>query len=118
MLTNTLHQSPDHSTSDPCDTARHASTLPHTPYWNETVAALSISLWLPDGTTDHDSPINTTQPWDSKTAAHSWFSTNRIAAPNPDLPKLYSPAAVQDTATHATTGASKPESTDGHGWTA
>ena len=109
MLTNTLHQSPDHSTSDPCDTARHASTLPHTPYWNETVAALSISLWLPDGTTDHDSPINTTQPWDSKTAAHSWFSTNRIAAPNPDLPKLYSPAAVQDTATHATTGASKQQ---------
>ena len=108
MLTNTLHQSPDHSTSDPCDTARHASTLPHTPYWNETVAALSISLWLPDGTTDHDSPINTTQPWDSKTAAHSWFSTNRIAAPNPDLPKLYSSAAVQDTATHATLADRQP----------
>ena len=51
--------------------------------------------------TAHNAAINRAHGWASKTAAHSWFSTNRIAAPNPDLPKLYSPAAVQDTATRA-----------------
>ena len=47
--------------------------------------------------------------WDSKTAAHSWFSTNRMTAPNPDLPKLYSPAAVQATTVRTTAGASKQQ---------
>ena len=65
------------------------------PYWNETIAAFSDSVWLPTGTAAHNAAINRAHGWASKTAAHSWFSTNRIAAPNPDLPKLYSPAAVQ-----------------------
>ena len=59
--------------------------------------------------TAHNAAINRAHGWASKTAAHSWFSTNRIAAPNPDLPKLYSTAAVQDTATRATAGATKQQ---------
>ena len=48
--------------------------------------------------------------WSSKTAAHSWFSTNRIAAPNPDLPRLYSPAAVQSTTICSNQGATGQQS--------
>ena len=76
------------------DGASNAATPP--PYWNQTIAAFSDSVWLPTGTAAHNAAINRAHGWASKTAAHSWFSTNRIAAPNPDLPRLYSPAAVQD----------------------
>ena len=109
MLTNTPHQAPDRRPSNSCDPEPHASPRYPTPYWSDTIAAFSNFLWLPNSTANHDSLINTTQSWDSKTAAHSWFSTNRIAAPNPDLPKLYSPAAVQDTATRTTAGATKQQ---------
>ena len=109
MLTNTPHQAPDRRPSNSCDPEPHASPRYPTPYWSDAIAAFSNFLWLPNSTANHDSLINTTQSWASKTAAHSWFSTNRIAAPNPDLPKLYSPAAVQDTATRATAGATKQQ---------
>ena len=102
MLTNTQHQAPDRRPSNSCDPDPHALPRYPTPYWSDTIAAFSNSLWLPNSTADHDSLINTTQSWDSKTAAHSWFSTNRIPAPDSELPKLYSSAAVQDSAIRAT----------------
>ena len=64
---------------------------------------------LPE-TTDRGSLINTAHGWTSNTAAHSWFSTNRIAAPNPDLPRLYSPAAVQSTTICSNQGATGQQS--------
>ena len=66
------------------------------PYWNEDHRFIQrLAVWLPTGTADRGAAINRPHGWSSKTAVHSWFSTNRIAAPNPDLPRLYSPAAVQ-----------------------
>ena len=109
MLTKTQHQAPDQRPSDSCDPDPHASPQYPTPYWSDTIAAFSNSLRLPTGTADHDSLINTTQPWDSKTAAHSWFSTNRIPAPDSELPRIYSSAAVQDSATRATARATKQQ---------
>ena len=109
MLTNTPHQAPDRRPSNSCDPEPHASPRYPTPYWSDTIAAFSNFLWLPNSTANHDSLINTTQSWDSKTAAHSWFSTNRIPAPDSELPRIYSSAAVQDSATRATTGATKQQ---------
>ena len=109
MLTDTQHQAPDQRPSHSCDPEPHASPQYPTPYWSDTIAAFSNSLRLPNSTADHDSLINTTQSWDSKTAAHSWFSTSRMTAPNQDLPKIYSSAAVQDSATRATAGATKQQ---------
>ena len=109
MLTNTPHQAPDRRPSNSCDPEPHASPRYPTPYWSDTIAAFSNFLWLPNSTANHDSLINTTQSWDSKTAAHSWFSTNRIPAPDSELPRIYSSAAVQDSATRATAGATKQQ---------
>ena len=83
MLINTNHQTPDQRPTDSSDATQHPTPLHRRPYWNQTIAAFSAALWLPDGTTDRGSLINTAHGWASKTAAHSWFSTNRIAAPNP-----------------------------------
>ena len=109
MLTNANHQTPDQRTGESRGPTEHPAPPHRRPYWNETIAAFSDSVWLPTGTAAHNAAINRAHGWASKTAAHSWFSTNRIAAPNPDLPKLYSPAAVQDTATRATAGATKQQ---------
>ena len=109
MLTNTNHQAPDQRTGDSSDPTEHPTPLHRRPYWNQTIAAFSDSLWLPDGTTHRGSLINTAHGWTSKTAAHSWFSTNRIAAPNLDLPRLYSTAAVQAKTVRTTAGASKQQ---------
>ena len=109
MLTNTPHQAPDRRPTNSCDPEPHASPRYPTPYWSDTIAAFSNFLWLPNSTANHDSLINTTQSWDSKTAAHSWFSTNRIPAPDSELPRIYSSAAVQDSATRATAGATKQQ---------
>ena len=70
MLTNTPHQAPDRRPSNSCDPEPHASPRYPTPYWSDTIAAFSNFLWLPNSTANHDSLINTTQSWDSKTAAH------------------------------------------------
>ena len=109
MLTNANHQTPDQRTGESRGPTEHPAPPYRRPYWNETIAAFSDSVWLPTGTAAHNAAINRAHGWASKTAAHSWFSTNRIAAPNPDLPKLYSTAAVQDTATRATAGATKQQ---------
>ena len=109
MLINTNHPATDQRPTDSSDTTQDPTPPHRRPYWNETIAAFSDSVWLPTGTAAHNAAINRAHGWASKTAAHSWFSTNRIAAPNPDLPKLYSPAAVQDTATRATAGATKQQ---------
>ena len=109
MLINTPHQAPDRRPTNSCDPEPHASPRYPTPYWSDTIAAFSNFLWLPNSTANHDSLINTTQSWDSKTAAHSWFSTNRIPAPDSELPRIYSSAAVQDSATRATAGTSKQQ---------
>ena len=45
--------------------------------------------------------------WASKTAANSWFSTNRISAPNQGLHTHYSPTAVQATTVRTTAGTTK-----------
>ena len=108
MLINAERQPADQDAGDLCDPTQYAPR-DRKPYWNEDIASFSAAVWLSTGTADRGAAINRPHGWSSKTAAHSWFSTNRIAAPNPDLPRLYSPAAVQDTATHATTGASKQQ---------
>ena len=97
MLTNTQHQTPEHRPSYSSTPTELPTPLHRRLYWNETIAAFSNSVWLPIGTADRGAAINRPHGWSSKTAANSWFSTNRIAAPNPDLPRLYSPAAVQST---------------------
>ena len=109
MLTNANHQTPDQRTGESRGPTEHPTPPHRRPYWNETIAAFSDSVWLPTGTAAHNAAINRAPAWTSKTAAHSWFSTNRIAAPNSDLPRIYSPAAVQDTATRATAGATKQQ---------
>ena len=108
MLINAERQPADQDAGDLCDPTQYAPR-DRRPYWNEDIAAFSAAVWLPTGTADSRAAINTPHGWSSKTAAHSWFSTNRIAAQNPDLPRLYSPAAVQDTATRATAGATKQQ---------
>ena len=109
MLTNANHQTPDQRTGN-CSGPTEHPTPPHRrPYWNETIAAFSDSVWLPTGTAAHNAAINRAHGWASKTAAHSWFSTNRLTAPNPDLPNLYSTAAVQATTVRTTAGASKQQ---------
>ena len=109
MLTNMNHQATDHRPADSSDQTEHSKPLQPQPYWNETIAAFSDSLWLPDGTADHSAAINRAHGWTSNTAANSWFSTNRIADSNTDLPKLYSPAAIQATTVHTTAGATKQQ---------
>ena len=108
MLTNVNHQVPDHRPGDSSDPTEDPTPLHRRPYWNQNIAAFSDSLWLPNGTADHSAAINRAHGWASNTAAHSWFSTNRVAAPNTDLPSLYSTAAVQAT-TVSNTGATKQQ---------
>ena len=108
MLINAERQPADQDAGDLCDPTQYAPR-DRRPYWNEDIASFSAAVWLPTGTTAHNAAINRAHGWASKTAAHSWFSTNRLTAPNPDLPNLYSPAAVQDTATRATAGATKQQ---------
>ena len=108
MLINAERQPADQDAGDLCDPTQYAPRN-RRPYWNEDIAAFSAALWLPAGTTDYRAAINTSHGWSSKTAAHSWFSANRIAALDPDLPKLYSSAAVQDSAIRATAGATKQQ---------
>ena len=94
MLINAERQPADQDAGDLCDPTQYAPR-DRRPYWNEDIASFSAAVWLPTGTADRGAAINRPHGWSSKTAVHSWFSTNRIAAPNPDLPRLYSPAAVQ-----------------------
>ena len=110
MLTNANHQTPDQRTGNCSGPTEHPAPPHRRPYWNETIAAFSDSVWLPTGTTAHNAAINRAHGWSSKTAVHSWFSTNRIAAPNPDLPRLYSPAAVQSTTICSNQGATGQQS--------
>ena len=110
MLINTNHRASDQRPTDSSDTTQHPTPLHRRPYWNQTSAAFSAALWLPTETADRGSLINTAHGWTSNTAAHSWFSTNRIAAPNPDLPRLYSPAAVQSTTICSNQGATGQQS--------
>ena len=109
MLTNANHQTPDQRTGESRGPTEHPAPPHRRPYWNETIAAFSDSVWLPTGTTAHNAAINRAHGWASKTAAHSWFSTNRLTAPNPDLPNLYSTAAVQATTVRTTASASKQQ---------
>ena len=109
MLTNANHQTPDQRTGNCSGPTEHPAPPHRRPYWNETIAAYSDSVWLPIGTADHSAAINRAHGWASKTAAHSWFSTNRIAAPNPELPRLYSTAAVPATTVRTTAGATKQQ---------
>ena len=98
MLTNANHQTPDQRPSYSSAPTELPTPLDRRPYWNETIAAFSDSVWLPTGTADRGAAINRPHGWSSKTAAHSWFSTSRIAAPNPDLPRalLASRSAVHN----------------------
>ena len=107
MFTNTQHQTPEHRPIYSSAPTELPTPLDRRPYWNETIAAFSNSVWLPIGTADHSAAINRAHGWASKTAANSWFSTNRISAPNPGLHTLYSPTAVQATTVRTTAGASK-----------
>ena len=86
MLINAERQPADQDAGDLCDPTQYAPR-DRRPYWNEDIASFSAAVWLPTGTADRGAAINRPHGWSSKTAAHSWFSTNRIAAPNPDLPR-------------------------------
>ena len=110
MLTNTNHRATDQRTGDSSDTTQHPTPLHRRPYWNQTIAAFSDSVWLPTGTADRGAAINRPHGWSSKTAAHSWFSTNRTTPLDPDLPRLYSPAAVQSTTNCSNQGATGQQS--------
>ena len=109
MLINAERQPADQDAGDLCDPTQYAPR-DRRPYWNEDIASFSAAVWLPTGTADRGAAINRPHGWSSKTAAHSWFSTNRIAAPNPDLPRLYSPAAVQSTTNCSNQGATRQQS--------
>ena len=109
MLINAERQPADQDAGDLCDPTQYAP-CDRRPYWNEDIASFSAAVWLPTGTAAHNAAINRAHGWASKTAAHSWFSTNRIAAPNPDLPRLYSPAAVQSTTNCSNQGATGQQS--------
>ena len=109
MLINAERQPADQDAGDLCDPTQYAPR-DRRPYWNEDIASFSAAVWLPTGTADRGAAINRPHGWSSKTAAHSWFSTSRIAAPNPDLPRLYSPAAVQSTTIYSNQGATRQQS--------
>ena len=109
MLINAERQPADQDAGDLCDPTQYAPR-DRRPYWNEDIASFSAAVWLPTGTADRGAAINRPHGWSSKTAAHSWFSTSRIAAPNPDLPGLYSPAAVQSTTNCSNQGATRRQS--------
>ena len=109
MLINAERQPADQDAGDLCDPTQYAPR-DRRPYWNEDIASFSAAVWLPTGTADRGAAINRPHGWSSKTAVHSWFSTNRIAAPNPDLPRLYSPAAVQSTTICSNQGATGQQS--------
>ena len=109
MLINAERQPADQDAGDLCDPTQYAPR-DRRPYWNENIASFSAAVWLPTGTADRGAAINRPHGWSSKTAAHSWFSTNRIAALDPDLPRLYSPAAVQSTTNCSNQGATRQQS--------
>ena len=68
------------------------------PYWSEFTGGISSLLWLPTGTGSPGSDLNSSSGWSSKTAGRSWFSTSRMTAPNPSLPKIYSPSSIRSAA--------------------
>ena len=110
MLTNTNHRATDQRPTDSSDTTQDPTPLHRRPYWNQTIAAFSAAVWLPTGTADRGAAINRPHGWSSKTAAHSWFSTSRITTPEPVLPGLYSPAAVQFTTNCSNQGVTHQQS--------
>ena len=109
MLINAERQPADQYAGDLCDPTQYAPR-DRRPYWNEDIASFSAAVWLPTGTADSRAAINTPHGWSSKTAAHSWFSTSRMTTPEPDLPRLYSPAAVQSTTNCSNQGATRQQS--------
>ena len=109
MLINAERQPADQDAGDLCDPTQYAPR-DRRPYWNEDIASFSAAVWLPTGTADRGAAINRPHGWSSKTAAHSWFSTSRMTALDPDLPRLYSPAAVQSTTNCSNQGATRRQS--------
>ena len=66
MLINTNHRATDQRPTDSSDTTQDPTPPHRRPYWNQTIAAFSAALWLPAGTTDHGSLINTAHGWDQQ----------------------------------------------------
>ena len=108
MLINAERQPADQYAGDLCDPTQYAPR-DRRPYWNEDIASFSAAVWRPTGTADSRAAINTPHGWSSKTAAHSWFSTSRMTTPEPVLPGLYSPAAVQSTTNCSNQGATRQQ---------
>ena len=67
-------------------------------------------MWLPTGTGSPGSDLNSSSGWSSKTAGRSWFSTSRMPAPNPSLPKIYSPSSIRSAAGCTDSAATGPQS--------
>ena len=80
------------------------------PYWSEFTGGISSLLWLPTGTGSPGSDLNSSRGWSSKTAGRSWFSTSRMPAPNPSLPKIYSPSSIRSAAGCTDSAATGPQS--------
>ena len=80
------------------------------PYWSEFTGGISSLLWLPTGTGSPGSDLNSSSGWSSKTAGRSWFSTSRMPAPNPSLPKIYSPSSIRSAAGCTDSAATGPQS--------
>ena len=66
MLINTNHRASDQRPTDSSDTTQDPTPLHRRPYWNQTSAAFSVALWLPAGTTDRGSLINTAHGLDQQ----------------------------------------------------
>ena len=68
------------------------------PYWSDSIAAISSALWLPTGTAWRGSGLTSSSGWPSRTGARSWFSATRIRAPNGNSPRIFSPSCTPSVA--------------------
>ena len=92
------NSSPEPGLSPASPESSNGSGRDLSPYWSDFTAEINSLLWLPTGTDAPDSALNSSSGWSSKTAAHSWFSTSLMAAPNPSSPGIYSPSSIRSAA--------------------
>lgn len=62
------------------------------PYWNESCAAKSATLWLPTKIDWHGSDLSLSNGWSSRTVDGSWFSTTFQCPQTKNLPKTCLPS--------------------------
>ena len=82
---------PSSPTSPAASTGRERDL---SPYWNDYTKEISSRLWLPIETASPDSASNSSSGSWSATEVLSWFSINRMQAPNQNSPKIFSPSSI------------------------